>query len=290
VSAERQSMVLRGVGVHAERVRLPGGRAVASRTLDVGGVAVVGNGQHARAAHSLESSHTIPGGPAPAEQDAEALALLRDQARRQGYEEGLREGLAVARERGESELARQKERHEKTMQEAVTKLQREQAQASAALTKRFDSICLALRQQLDAQLLEFEQQAVELAFLSLQKILGAGPLRSEAMRTLVEQQIGALRDAGPLHVHLHPVDLALFARAADGRTQDEGIHWVANARLPVGGCVIQSARGRLDIGLSGQLARLGQVWLDLTVEVSKPPSAETSRPPEGGSATDPRAS
>lgn len=283
-------MVLRGVGVHAERVRLPGSRATVSRTPDAGGVATAGSDEHAPAAHSFESSRAIHGGREPTVQDAEALALLRDQARRQGYEKGLSEGLAAARERSESELTQQKERHESAMQEAVAKLQREQAQASATLTKRFDSICSALRQQLNAQLLELEQQAVELAFLSLQKILGAGSLRNEVMRTLIEQQIAALRDAGPLHVHLHPVDLALLGRAGDGRTQDEGIHWVADARLPVGGCAIQSNRGRLDIGLSGQLARLGQVWLDLTAEASQPPFAEKARPPESGHSPDPRAS
>lgn len=243
MSDGRPSTVLRGVGVHAERVRL-------------GGVPLQGGGGLAPAVPSLQ--------PAPAERDAQTLETLREEARRQGYEEGLREGQTAARQRVDAELAQQKDCHEHALQEAVTRLQREQAQAAEQQRQRVEALCLALRQQVDVRLQELEQQAVELAFLSLQKILGAGPQRIEAMRTLVEEQVAALRAAGPLQVHLHPADLALLQHAGDGRTQDEGLQWVADPRLPVGGCVIQSGRGRLDIGLPGQLARLGQAWLEWT--------------------------
>lgn len=260
-SSGRRSMVLRGVGVHAAPVRLQGVRSAAPPAGEAKPGPVLPHG-------AQPAAMAVP--QRVAEVD-EALASQRQQARQQGHEEGLREGLAAARQRIEAETAAQRERHEKALQDALTKVQREQAQAAEALAKRFDALRAALGQQVAEQLKDLEQQAIGLAFLSIRKILGSGAHRIEALRALIEQHVGALKDMGTLRVHLNPTDLAAFGPAADRPLPgDETVTIVPDARLPLGGCVVHSSRGQLDVGLPGQLARLGQVWLDLPNDEAAP--------------------
>lgn len=233
-----RSGVLRGVGVHAEPVRLGGGPAGADLAA-----------AHGDAAARVE--------PAEALQSAEALEAERHQARQQGRETGLREGRAAAA----AEIAAEKATLAEAMQAAVVQLRREQALGNEALARRFESVCAAVGEQVATQLDALERHAVDLAFLSLQKILGQRPHRMEALRSVIGQQVAELRAHGALRIHLHPLDLA-----AIGPVAGDSIEVVADDRLPLGGCTVQSARGVRDVGLAGQLARLGQVWLDLLAE------------------------
>lgn len=250
-------MVLRGVGVHAAPVRLQGVRSVSQAA----------RAEEPEAVLQPEAPPAVIAVPARVSQVTEELASQRRQARQQGYEEGLREGLAAARQRIDAEAAEQRQRHDKALQEALTQLQREQAQAAEALARRFDAVRAALGQQVAEQLKDLEQQAVGLAFLSIQKILGSRVHRIEALRALIEQQVGALKDMGALSVHLNPTDLAAFGPPGDrALPDDDSVRIVPDPRLALGGCIVHSARGHLDVGLPGQLARLGQVWLDLLAD------------------------
>lgn len=250
----RRLTVLRGVGVHDATVRLGGGGA-GPTTVE-------------RPEPVAPSQHR--GGTADAAPSEQALALLRQQAEHAGYEEGLRQGLAAARQRIDAEvaeLARQREHHEKAQQEALTQLQREQGQAAGALAQRFDALITEVRTQVAQQLQALERDAVDLAFQSLQKMLGTSSHRVEALRLLIEQQIGESRGIGDLRIHLNPVDLEALGHGDDVTLlHGEHMRIVPDARLPLGGCTVHSARGHLDVGLPTQLARLGQLWTDQLAE------------------------
>lgn len=247
----RPSMVLRGVGVHAAPVRLHGTRS----NLEVA---------REELASAVLPGEVSPAVAVPVVPVAEVLESQRQQAYELGFEKGLREGLAAAQQRIEAEATAQRAHHEKALEEALGKLQQEQALAERALARRFDGVCSTLKQKAAEQLKGLEQQAAGLVFQSLQKILGTRVHRLEALRAVIEQQVAALRGMGELRVHLHPLDLAAFAGVADREAPfAESVHVVPDERLPLGGCTVHAAQGQLDLGLPGQLARLGQVWLDL---------------------------
>lgn len=253
----RPSMVLRGVGVHADRVVLQGSRSAKLPVQDgvqkaLSSDVSLGSAVVLTRTDSVEPSF-----------DGQMLQALHQQARRQGFEEGLRDGLAAAREQVEAELAEQRSLYENTTQEAVVKLEREKTLATVELANRFDAVCSGLHQQLASYLQQLEQQAVALAFQSIQTILGADSQRVGALRTLIEQQVSALRDTGALRIHLNPDDFCLFEQGEETSLPDKSVQVAIDTRLPRGGCVIHSRAGRLDVGLPSQLARLGQIWCEV---------------------------
>lgn len=260
-SSGPRSTVMRGVGVNTVPLRLQGARPTTRSPQD----------EPRDTQSSLEPEPTRQALQASSSLDVDTLEAQRELARRIGYEEGHLAGLAAARQRLEAESAAQRECHEKAIQDARTRLEHEQIQKAEALSGRFEALYTTLCQQVASQLKDLEVQAANLAFLSLQKIFGGRTQRVEALRTLIERQVGELHGIGELRIHLNPTDLEVFGQGEESTLLGgAAVRIVPDARLPLGGCIVHSAKGHLDIGLPGQLERLGQVWLESLAQEPAP--------------------
>lgn len=99
-----------------------------------------------------------------------------------------------------------------------------------------------------------EDDAVELAFAMLCRVLGERAATREGIAAMVQAQRAALRDGAQLQIGLHPADW----RAMDGMdgANQAGIRYVADPDIALGGCRIDSAAGTLDARLEHQLEQL----------------------------------
>jgi flagellar assembly protein FliH len=122
-----------------------------------------------------------------------------------------------------------------------------------------------------------EQQAVELAYEALCKVLGQQQHRAAVLADLVRNSIAELRGRVGVSVHLHPADLRVLQADEQAKTRLAGVHCIADPSLDRASCVVETPRGRIDAGLLTQVERLRQLW---SKETDEGPAA-----PEGGAPT-----
>jgi len=155
---------------------------------------------------------------------------MREEARRQGYDEGHAAGFAAARQ---------------------------QAAPALEAAGRAASELLALREQIISEL---EQDALQLAFdLAGQILAGAIDIEPERVLDVSRHALRHLTDRRHVTLIVHPDDLALLADSA-AQLQGElgGIEHLAvqaDRRVARGGAVARTDAGEIDAGLPVQLAR-----------------------------------
>lgn len=141
-------------------------------------------------------------------------------------------------------------------------------EALTALEPALDAVYSGLNDMERAQeefLLQAEQSAVDLAVALARKIIAA---TIEIDRDAVLQVVaGALRRTvvrEQLVLEVHPDDFELVRDAADDlASRVGGIHRidvVAERRVDRGGCVVRTAEGEIDAGISAQLDRAAEVF------------------------------
>ena len=157
-----------------------------------------------------------------------------------GYEAGYADGLQQGLEQGENAA--------RINVEALDKL-------GATIVEA----CTAACQQQQASI---EAGAIEIAYAALQRLIGerAGDrlIVADAVRLVLAQ----LRDRTPLAIRLSPADHALLATQPHGL--DIGLATlVADERVLLGGCIVDTDAGSLDGRLETRLAELAALLLDL---------------------------
>lgn len=177
---------------------------------------------------------------------AQDLAALAEEARRGGYEEGLSQALA---ESVESD-ARESE---------VRRLAREEADAQ--LTEKLvqlDGVITALGAQRDALLQEAEGTVIELMYACLTRLLGTMAVDGELIQGLVSKALEGQSGNTSLNVRLSLNDHAALAECGGLERMPEGVQvrFIADPKLHLSQCLIESPRGTLDAGLEQQLAEL----------------------------------
>lgn len=182
-----------------------------------------------------------------ADELAAALAALeaqRDQAVEAGYQHGYDEGLRQGREEGERRVleadARRKADHEKRM---------------AALQMLIESAHSAL----DEAMQDSEDALVEIAFTAVCKILGEAMAERAGVLAVIRQVTQQARERERMVVRVSPKDLALIEAdrlLLQESTQATTLELVADARVALGGCLVESSGGTLDGRLETQLDSL----------------------------------
>jgi flagellar assembly protein FliH len=172
-----------------------------------------------------------PAAPAPAPADAPVDApvdfdALRKQAFEDGYRDGYEAGAAEAKTERAAEAARQAE--------------------------EFARLLGSAEQALAGQIEGLEDVLVEIAFAAVCKLLGESALTEEGARNLVRAAMRGVRAKEGLVVRVSPADhRQLSARTGEGR-----VELVADDRVALGGCIIETAGGTLDARLEVQLQQL----------------------------------
>lgn len=180
-----------------------------------------------------------------AQRDWLAQAEAQRTAWREQAEQELRAAYGEAERRGlEAGAAQAQQVAEDLVQAQVARLQA----AAATLQQAQSTLGPALR-----------EDAVELAFAVVCRLLGEQAASRAGIGAMLQVQLAALRERRDLTVRLHPADCALMAAA-----ELEGgapLRYVPDAGVELGGCLIDSPAGTLDARLEYQLEQLRQALL-----------------------------
>jgi flagellar assembly protein FliH len=177
-----------------------------------------------------------------AQRDWVAQAEAQRSAWREQAEQELRAAYGEAERRGLEDGAAQAQRvAEDLVQAQVARLQA----AAAALLQAQTTLAPAL-----------QEDAVELAFTIVCRVLGEQAATRAGINAMLQVQLAALRERRDLTVRLHPADCALMASAeVDGGA---ALRYVPDTGIELGGCLIDSPAGTLDARLEYQLGQLRQ--------------------------------
>ena len=169
----------------------------------------------------------LPIAPVPEKPQAPPMDFveLQKQAFDDGYRDGHGKGLAEA----QAERAKQAE---------------EQAQAFARL---LDSAQQALAGHIEG----LEDVVVEIAFAAVCKLLGDSAFTEGGTRGLVREAMRGITAKEGLVVRVSPADHRALAPGQDPR-----VELVADERVALGGCIVETADGTLDARLEVQLQQL----------------------------------
>jgi flagellar assembly protein FliH len=163
---------------------------------------------------------------AAAEREQRAFAEAAEQGRAEGFEQGRAEGEAQLREQGE----------------------------------RLAALASGLAGLRAAALEEAEDGMVELVYGAVCRMLGSdASLRTAVAAAVAECRACADREA-VLTVAVHKDDLALLAACG---AEVQGLRWIADAGVELGGCMVAGSSGTLDARLETQLAQLRTTLLEV---------------------------
>jgi len=112
---------------------------------------------------------------------------------------------------------------------------------------------------LEEQMQKVDEFAVEIAFAALTRVVGERFGDEAFTRSVVSQAVDSVRGARKVAVHVAQQDYELMSQFADEITasgQISEIEFVADPRVTVGGCMIETETGVWDARLETQLQRL----------------------------------
>lgn len=224
--------------------------------------------------------------------DASALALadaqraaaeqVREQAAQQALAaaqaRGYAQGLAQGRAQGSAQTALE---WQERMDAYRAGPGRDCAQRMQALLQAFDASLGQAQQQLAPQLLEL---ACSIARQVLREQLCVNPL---ALLPVLREALSLLASDGrPTTVRLNPADHAALAQPLRERLAAPDLHWLADAAVAPGGCVLDCAGSVVDASLATRWRRaIASIGLDLPwqqndrTEIGQPP--DRAHTPDG---------
>jgi len=161
----------------------------------------------------------------------------------------------------------QKEAEERGYDEGIQRGAREQRVATAAKLKRLDELAASLETQRAALRDELEDAVVELTMAALVRLLGetrstAAQVREMTVRSI--ERAGYLKE--PLVVKLAPEDYELLTKEAahsEPSVDLVSVKWEPDTRISLGGCILESPRGHLDLRTETRLERFKDALLDI---------------------------
>jgi flagellar assembly protein FliH len=193
----------------------------------------------------------------------EAWQRALEQGAREAREEGLRLGYEEGLRRGMTEAAR---RNDQVVREAVAEgmrlldVQRAQLQALAG----------ALETAVQDAVVAAEEDMVALCYEALCRIVGSEALRPEIVVAQIRCLLSQRSGSALLAVHVHPDDAALLPAA--------GAPWVPDPEVAVGGCVVRTRSGGLDLRLETALEACKAALLRTRDEHAREMRASRSSP------------
>lgn len=174
----------------------------------------------------------------------EVLEALREDARsaghRAGYDQGLAAGAADAQKCVEAQLA------------------------------RVGTMCQQLQQEFEGKIAAAVQDGiVELVFTATTRILGDELVRAEGVEALVKRMAAEVMAREQYVVRVSPQDFELLNRHGEvqlGTDHGSAVKLLADERVKLGGCIVETTSGSLDGRLETQLQRLKEVLLDVRAQ------------------------
>lgn len=227
----------------------------------------------ADAAQALAAQHAAELAQAVAAERARVLVEVQAevQAEQQAWiasaEQSQRDWLAQAeaqrsawREQAEQELrAAYGEAERRGLDAGAAQAQQVAEDLVQAQVARLQAAAATLQQAQSTLTPTLQDDAVELAFAMLCRVLGEQAASRAGISALLQVQLATLRERRDLTVRLHPADCALMAAAeVEGGT---ALRYVPDAGVELGGCLIDSPAGTLDARLEYQLGQLRQALL-----------------------------
>ena len=213
----------------------------------------------ARASAQAAASDSVGGldepiedGPSAEDDTAAALETLQaphDEAVRAGYKNGYDEGLRQGRKDGEHRF----------LEAEATRAMEHEAPVSA-LGAILESARTALTRAID----ESEDVLVEIAFESVSKILGAALAQQAGVLAVIQQVMQHARERERMVVRVSPKDMTMIEahrHLLHAATQASSIELVADSRVTLGGCLLETTGGTLDGRLETQMQTLCEVLL-----------------------------
>lgn len=172
-------------------------------------------------------------------------ALLQQQACDDAYAEGFAQGQA--------QTALEWQRR---MDDYIAQQGQEAAQRLQAVLQTLDASLIDMQQQMAQQLLEL---ACDIARQVVRQELSVNP---NALQPVVREAVGMLVTEGrPATVRLNPIDMDAMAQPLREELDGPGVQWMADAAVPAGGCLVESAGtvvdGSLDKRWQRAIAALG---------------------------------
>jgi flagellar biosynthesis/type III secretory pathway protein FliH len=144
-----------------------------------------------------------------------------------------------------------------------------QAEGHADSSRHIDQLAEITDQLLKAKadtIAAAEEEMVEVVFASVVKILGDAFLHTDAVVAVVRQSIKQLVNRDRLVIHLSPGDKRLLDDLARDREEalfGDKVEILADERIELGGCLLQTQSGGLDARLEVQIQQLRDCLLDV---------------------------
>lgn len=181
----------------------------------------------------------------PVKVDEAAQQALIQQACDDAYAEGFAQGQA------QTALEWQQR-----MDAYIAQQGREMAQRLQGVVQTLDASLIDMQQDMAQQLLEL---ACDIARQVVRQELSVNP---SALQPVVREAVGMLVTEGrPALVRLHPDDMEAMAQTLREEMDSPGVQWMADASVPPGGCLVESAGtvvdGSLDKRWQRAIAALG---------------------------------
>jgi flagellar assembly protein FliH len=174
----------------------------------------------------------LTAGPAEPAVDPEALARLERDAFAKGFNEGERAGLDAAAQRGEAMLQR--------------------------LTGTLDELASVRVDILRRSEIQMVQLALAIARRVVQREVS---LDQELLIAMARVALDRLGEATQITVRLHPDDFNLTGAAQRRMLTGSAVTVVGDARIPRGGCRVESELGVIDAGVDAQLQEIARALL-----------------------------
>lgn len=153
--------------------------------------------------------------------------------------------------------------------EAATKASAEREAHAATLAQ----LAVELRSVAERQETALAASCVEIVLEVLKKIAGPALATPEAIEGAVTQILRRVKDATEVVIRVRPTELETLELARPALVQalgDAQLTLVADRRVQLGGCIVESKLGNLDGRLEVQLAELCETLRSAKVEGAKP--------------------
>lgn len=160
--------------------------------------------------------------------------LLMDEAAQQElvqktWDEAFAQGVIQGRDEATAEWQRR-------MDEYVANQGRDAAQRVSAILHNLDGTLADMQQRMAEEVLHL---ACDIARHVVRQELSGNP---NAMQAVVREALGLLVQEGrPATVRINPADMEAMEQPLRGEFAAPGVQWVADAAVPLGGCLVESA-------------------------------------------------
>lgn len=164
-----------------------------------------------------------------------------------GYEKSRQEGWDAGYEQG--------------IQEGL-RLSREKVLALESSNERLAAVTDAISLMSQSWQAELESAAIEIGYAALLRIVGQKTGDRATVENMVRAVLEQLPERRLLNIHLAPADHALFHNG-EGVLPNLGAVLLADERVSMGGCIVETDAGSLDGRLETRLAELKAMLVEM---------------------------